>query len=86
MLVADASRRPRAGGDRPARPRCGYRAMTLAFGAALVALLAITLYAVFGGADFGGGVRDLLATGPRKQAQRDAITHAIGPVWEANHV
>jgi len=60
--------------------------MTLALGAALVALFAITLYAVFGGADFGGGVWDLLATGPRKQAQRDAITHAIGPVWEANHV
>ena len=60
--------------------------MTPVIGAALVGLFAITLYAVFGGADFGGGVWDLLATGPRKQDQRTAITHAIGPVWEANHV
>ncbi len=51
-----------------------------------VAGVAMVLYAVLGGADFGGGVWDLLATGPRAQAQRDAITHAIGPVWEANHV
>jgi cytochrome d ubiquinol oxidase subunit II len=56
--------------------------------AAIVAVggVAMMLYAVLGGADFGGGVWDLLATGPRAQAQRDAITHAIGPVWEANHV
>jgi cytochrome d ubiquinol oxidase subunit II len=60
--------------------------MTLVLGAALVTMGAIALYAVFGGADFGGGVWDLLASGPRRQAQRDAITHAIGPVWEANHV
>ncbi len=48
--------------------------------------IAMTLYAVLGGADFGGGVWDLLASGPRARAQRDAITHAIGPVWESNHV
>jgi cytochrome d ubiquinol oxidase subunit II len=54
--------------------------------AAAVGLLAIGLYGIFGGADFGGGVWDLLATGPRRDAQRDAIAHAIGPVWEANHV
>ena len=51
-----------------------------------VAGVAMILYAVLGGADFGGGAWDLLASGPRAQAQRDAITHAIGPVWEANHV
>lgn len=60
--------------------------MTLAEGCAAVTLIGIALYAVFGGADFGGGVWDLLATGPRRHAQREAITHAIGPVWEANHV
>jgi len=54
--------------------------------AAGVAVAALTLYAVFGGADFGGGVWDLLASGPRRARQRDAITNAIGPVWEANHV
>ncbi|GAC1533436.1 MAG: cytochrome d ubiquinol oxidase subunit II [Candidatus Velthaea sp.] len=60
--------------------------MTPVLIAAAVGLIAIALYAVFGGADFGGGVWDLLATGPRRDAQRTAITHAIGPVWEANHV
>ena len=60
--------------------------MTPVLGAALVALVALTLYGIFGGADFGGGVWDMLASGPRRQAQRDAITEAIGPVWEANHV
>ena len=55
----------------------------------LVAALGVTAliaYAVLGGADFGGGVWDLFATGPRRSAQRDAIAHAMGPVWEANHV
>ncbi|XXF77622.1 cytochrome d ubiquinol oxidase subunit II [Myxococcaceae bacterium GXIMD 01537] len=47
---------------------------------------AFLLYALFGGADFGGGVWDLLASGPRKQAQRALIASAIGPVWEVNHV
>jgi cytochrome d ubiquinol oxidase subunit II len=54
--------------------------------AALVGLAAMVLYAVFGGADFGGGVWDLVAWGPRRDAQRAAITDAIGPVWESNHV
>jgi cytochrome d ubiquinol oxidase subunit II len=54
--------------------------------AALVGLATLVLYAVFGGADFGGGVWDLLAWGPRRAAQRAAITAAIGPVWESNHV
>ena len=60
--------------------------MTLLLGAALVPAVALALYAVFGGADFGGGVWDLLASGPRRRAQRNAVSHAIGPVWEANHV
>jgi cytochrome d ubiquinol oxidase subunit II len=53
---------------------------------AALALLVVVMYAVLGGADFGGGVWDLLARGPRAPAQRDAIARAIGPVWEANHV
>lgn len=44
------------------------------------------LYALFGGADFGGGVWDLLASGPRKAEQRTLIARALGPVWEVNHV
>jgi cytochrome d ubiquinol oxidase subunit II len=60
--------------------------MTPVMAAVGIAGIAMSLYAVLGGADFGGGVWDLLASGPRRDAQRDAITHAIGPVWEANHV
>ena len=48
--------------------------------------IALVLYVLTGGADFGGGVWDLLASGPRKIQQRRAIALAIGPVWEANHV
>lgn len=53
---------------------------------ALVILVALILYTITGGADFGGGVWDLFARGPRKQAQRDLIARAIAPIWEANHV
>lgn len=54
----------------------------------LAGLIAVSLnaYVLFGGADFGGGVWDLLATGPRRDRQREVISHAIGPIWEANHV
>ncbi|HEY6002339.1 MAG TPA: cytochrome d ubiquinol oxidase subunit II [Anaeromyxobacter sp.] len=53
-------------------------------GAAL--LSALVLYALLGGADFGGGIWDLLASGPRKAEQRALVERAIGPIWEANHV
>jgi cytochrome bd ubiquinol oxidase subunit II len=59
---------------------------SLAFAHGAVLLLGVILYALFGGADFGGGVWDLLARGPRAQVQRRAVAHAIGPIWEANHV
>jgi len=46
-----------------------------------------TLYALFGGADFGAGVWDLMAGRTRAGAgQRALIEASIGPVWEANHV
>src|SRR3981081_3476880 len=60
--------------------------LTLADGVAAIFLLALTAYAVLAGADFGGGVWDLFASGPRVKAQRSAIAEAMGPVWEANHV
>jgi cytochrome bd ubiquinol oxidase subunit II len=53
---------------------------------AAAAVLSMIAYAVLAGADFGGGVWDLLARGPRKEAHRTAIARAMGPVWEANHV
>ncbi|GAA4558976.1 cytochrome d ubiquinol oxidase subunit II [Planotetraspora kaengkrachanensis] len=47
----------------------------------------LTVYALLGGADFGGGVWDLLAGRSRAgMPQRRLIEHSIGPVWEANHV
>ena len=49
--------------------------------------IGLTAYALFGGADFGGGWWDLLAGGAERGApQRRLIEHSIGPVWEANHV
>ncbi len=44
------------------------------------------VYALTGGADFGGGIWDLLARGPRAEQQRKLISRTIGPIWEANHV
>jgi cytochrome bd ubiquinol oxidase subunit II len=52
-----------------------------------ILLATITLYAVLGGADFGGGLWDLLAGGDRRGAPpRTLIDESITPVWEANHV
>jgi cytochrome d ubiquinol oxidase subunit II len=52
-----------------------------------ILLAAITLYAVLGGADFGGGFWDLVAGGDlRGRTPRRWIETSITPVWEANHV
>jgi cytochrome d ubiquinol oxidase subunit II len=51
-----------------------------------VIAVALNAYALTGGADFGGGVWDLLATGPRRDRQRQLIAESIAPIWEANHV
>jgi cytochrome bd ubiquinol oxidase subunit II len=52
-----------------------------------ILLTGIALYAVLGGADFGGGLWDLLAgTTRRGRAPRTLIDESITPVWEANHV
>ena len=40
----------------------------------------LILYAIMGGADFGGGMWDLLAFGPRAARQRQSIADAIGQV------
>ncbi|BCS53877.1 cytochrome d ubiquinol oxidase subunit II [Geobacter sp. SVR] len=58
----------------------------LEFLAASALLLGLVMYAVFAGADFGGGIWTALASGPRAREQREALFHAIGPVWETNHV
>jgi cytochrome bd ubiquinol oxidase subunit II len=54
---------------------------------AAILWVGVTLYAIFGGADFGAGVWDLLAgSGERAKRVRAQIDRSIGPVWEANHV
>jgi cytochrome bd ubiquinol oxidase subunit II len=61
--------------------------MSLATTMAAVLWIGVSCYALFGGADFGAGLWDLLAGGARRgAAQRRLIEHSIGPVWEANHV
>src|SRR5260370_25469224 len=55
--------------------------------AGTILFLAVALYAVFGGADFGAGFWDLTAGGAaRGRRPRALIDRALGPVWEANHV
>jgi cytochrome d ubiquinol oxidase subunit II len=54
---------------------------------AVVLLAVIAAYALFSGADFGGGIWDLLAGGTRRGAvPRAAIDASVTPVWEGNHV
>jgi cytochrome d ubiquinol oxidase subunit II len=60
--------------------------MSLELFAAGTILIGLVIYALTGGADFGGGIWDLFASGPRAQAQRDVVERALAPVWEANHV
>jgi cytochrome bd ubiquinol oxidase subunit II len=58
-----------------------------AIAVAAILFLVIAAYALFGGADFGGGIWDLLAGGAeRGAAPRELIDESITPVWEANHV
>jgi len=40
-------------------------------------LAGVIAYAVLAGADFGGGIWDLFARGPRRAQQRAAIAHAM---------
>jgi cytochrome d ubiquinol oxidase subunit II len=49
-------------------------------------LAGMAAYTVLAGADFGAGLWTLLAFGPSGHRVRDQARHAMGPVWEANHV
>jgi cytochrome bd ubiquinol oxidase subunit II len=58
-----------------------------AIAVAAILVVVVAAYALFGGADFGGGIWDLLAgSTERGAAPRDLIDESITPVWEANHV
>jgi cytochrome bd ubiquinol oxidase subunit II len=61
--------------------------MSKADAAAVILLIGATFYALFGGADFGGGFWDLVAGGAeRGERPRALIQRSLTPVWEANHV
>jgi len=61
--------------------------MSSADAVAGVLWIGVTLYAVFGGADFGAGFWSMLAGGGEGgRRPRELIDWAIGAVWEANHV
>jgi cytochrome bd ubiquinol oxidase subunit II len=58
-----------------------------AIAVATILVVVTAAYALFGGADFGGGIWDLLAGGDKRgAAPRELIDESITPVWEANHV
>ncbi len=61
--------------------------MSEADAVAAILWIGATLYAVFGGADFGAGFWALIAGGGERGGRARALVDwAIGPVWEANHV
>ena len=61
--------------------------MSLGDVVAVLLFVGVVAYALFGGADFGSGVWDLLAGGDEAGGElRAQIDRSIGPVWEANHV
>jgi cytochrome d ubiquinol oxidase subunit II len=46
-------------------------------------LVGLSAYLLFGGADFGAGLWHLVSP---QRADKRVIEHAMGPLWEANHV
>jgi cytochrome d ubiquinol oxidase subunit II len=48
--------------------------------------VALLLYLLLGGADFGAGIIELFTTEDNKAKTRKISYQAIGPVWEANHM
>jgi cytochrome d ubiquinol oxidase subunit II len=52
----------------------------------VIVVLSLAAYALLAGADFGGGVWDLLARGRTADDERKLVSASLGPVWEANHV
>ncbi len=56
--------------------------------AAVILWTGATLYALFGGADFGAGFWDLIAGFDERKGERPRarIQQSLTPVWEANHV
>jgi cytochrome bd ubiquinol oxidase subunit II len=49
-------------------------------------LIAIYLYCLLGGADFGAGIIELFSRKPNKEKIRNVVSNAMAPIWEANHM
>lgn len=61
--------------------------MSLAEAPLVLCLVGIAAYTVLGGADFGAGLWFFLSGRGRDRSHlREHTFHAMGPVWEANHV
>ena len=60
--------------------------MTIADVLLSILWLALFIYTIFGGADFGAGMLELFAVGESGARQDALIDESIGPVWESNHV
>lgn len=61
--------------------------MTFLSSAALLFLaVSLLFYMLFAGADFGAGILELFLGKKQKAEQRALISHAMAPIWEANHV
>jgi len=48
--------------------------------------LAILLYVLLAGADFGAGIIEMFTLKRNIRGTRKTLYHAIGPIWEANHM
>lgn len=48
--------------------------------------LSILLYLLLGGADFGAGIIEMFTSRQNRKRTRTTLYHAIGPIWEANHM
>ncbi|WP_026464573.1 cytochrome d ubiquinol oxidase subunit II [Adhaeribacter aquaticus] len=48
--------------------------------------LGLLLYFLLGGADFGAGIVELFTSRKNRSRIRTTMYHAIGPIWEANHM
>src|SRR5690606_39416673 len=48
--------------------------------------LSLLLYLILGGADFGAGIIELFTSEKNIRRTRKTLYHAIGPIWEANHM
>ncbi len=46
----------------------------------------LLLYGVLGGADFGAGMVEYFIAKVRRRSHEPLVSHALAPVWEANHV